>query len=150
VSAKLADRNHPGTLIQTVKAFLEAKAYPGPSMIIAYAPCIAHGYDLCHGLEQQKAAVQSAYWPLFRYHPEWAAAGRNPFVLDSRTPSLPLDRFLYKEDRYSMLVQSAPETAALLLTEAQMDVDLRWKLYQNWAQRGPVLQTPELAEKQPG
>jgi pyruvate-ferredoxin/flavodoxin oxidoreductase len=71
-------------------------------------------------------------------------------VLDSRTPSLPLDRFLYKEDRYSMLVQSAPETAALLLTEAQMDVDLRWKLYQNWAQRGPVLQTPELAEKQPG
>jgi pyruvate/2-oxoacid:ferredoxin oxidoreductase beta subunit len=88
VSAKLADRNHPGTLIQTVKAFLEAKAYPGPSMIIAYAPCIAHGYDLCHGLEQQKAAVQSAYWPLFRYHPEWAAAGRNPFVLDSRTSQI--------------------------------------------------------------
>ena len=68
----------------TLKAFLEAEAYPGPSLIIAYSHCIAHGYDLVHGLEQQKAAVQSAYWPLFRYNPALAATGRNPFQLDSR------------------------------------------------------------------
>ena len=118
---------------QTVKAFLEAEAYPGPSLIIAYAHCIAHGYDLVHGLEQQKAAVQSAYWPLFRYHPELAAAGRNPFQLDSRAPALALEKYVYNEGRYTMLVQSDPEAAALLLTEAQKDVQLRWKLYEHWA-----------------
>ncbi len=118
---------------QTVKAFLEAEAYPGPSLIIAYSHCIAHGYDLIHGLDQQKAAVKSAYWPLFRYNPALAAAARNPFQLDSQAPSLPLEKYVYSEGRYTMLVQSAPETAALLLTEAQQDVDTRWKLYQHWA-----------------
>jgi pyruvate-ferredoxin/flavodoxin oxidoreductase len=118
---------------QTVKAFLEAEAYPGPSLIIAYAHCIAHGYDLVHGLEQQKAAVQSAYWPLFRYDPELAAAGRNPFQLDSRAPALALEKYIYNEGRYTMLAQSDPEAAALLLTEAQKDVQLRWKLYEHWA-----------------
>ena len=118
---------------QTVKAFLEAEAYNGPALIIAYAHCIAHGYDLVHGLEQQKAAVQSAYWPLFRYNPALAAGGRNPFQLDSRPPSLPLEKYIYNEGRYTMLVRSAPEAAALLLTEAQRDVNLRWKLYEHWA-----------------
>ncbi|HTS46746.1 MAG TPA: pyruvate:ferredoxin (flavodoxin) oxidoreductase [Bryobacteraceae bacterium] len=118
---------------QTVKAFLEAEAYDGPALIIAYAHCIAHGYDLIHGLDQQKAAVQSAYWPLFRYHPELAAAGKNAFQLDSRPPSIPLEKYVYNEGRYAMLARSSPETAAILLEEAQKDVNLRWKLYEHWA-----------------
>ncbi len=117
----------------TLKAFLEAEAYPGPSLIIAYSHCIAHGYDLVHGLEQQKAAVQSAYWPLFRYNPALADLGRNPFQLDSRPASLPLEKYIYNEGRYTMLVQSAPETAAELLADAQKDVATRWKLYEHWA-----------------
>jgi pyruvate-ferredoxin/flavodoxin oxidoreductase len=119
---------------QTVKAFLEAEAYDGPSLIIAYGHCIAHGYDLIHGLDQQKAAVQSAYWPLFRYDPALAGAGKNPFQLDSRAPTIPLEKYVYNEGRYTMLVQSDPESAALLLAEAQKDVQLRWKLYEHWAQ----------------
>jgi len=118
---------------QTVKAFLEAEAYDGPALIIAYSHCIAHGYDMVHGLDQQKAAVQSAYWPLYRYNPTLAASGKNPFQLDSRPPSLPLEKYIYNEGRYTMLVHSAPETAALLLTEAQKDVALRWKMYEHWA-----------------
>ena len=118
---------------QTLKAFLEAEAYDGPALIIAYSHCIAHGYDLVHGLDQQKAAVQSAYWPLFRYNPALAAGGKNPFQLDSRAPSLPLEKYIYNEGRYTMLVHSSPETAALLLTEAQKDVETRWKLYEHWA-----------------
>jgi pyruvate-ferredoxin/flavodoxin oxidoreductase len=118
---------------QTVKAFLEAEAYDGPALIIAYSHCIAHGYDLIHGLDQQKAAVQSAYWPLFRYNPELAVGGKNPFQLDSRAPALPLEKYIYNEGRYSMLVRSSPETAAILLSEAQADVNLRWKLYEHWA-----------------
>ncbi len=117
---------------QTVKAFLEAEAYNGPAIIIAYSHCIAHGYDLIHGLDQQKAAVQSAYWPLFRYNPTLAAGGHNPFQLDSRPASMPLEKYVYNEGRYTMLVRSDPETAAALLIEAQKDVDQRWKLYENW------------------
>jgi len=118
---------------QTVKAFLEAEAFPGPSMIIAYSHCIAHGYDLIHGLDQQKAAVQSAYWPLFRYNPVLAASGKNPFQLDSRAATIPLEKYVYNEGRYSVLVHSAPETAAALLVEAQEDVHARWKIYEHWA-----------------
>jgi pyruvate-ferredoxin/flavodoxin oxidoreductase len=124
----------------TLKAFLEAEAYPGPSLIIAYSHCIAHGYDLVHGLEQQKAAVQSAYWPLFRYNPALAVVGRNPFQLDSRPASLPLEKYVYNEGRYTMLVQSDPEAAALLLADAEKDVATRWKLYEHWAAMpGPAL-----------
>ncbi len=118
---------------QTLKTFLEAEAYPGPSLIIAYSHCIAHGYDLKYGLDQQKLAVQTGYWPLFRYDPRLAAQGKNPFQLDSRAPALPLEKYIYNEGRYNVLVHSSPETAALLLGEAQSDVDLRWKLYQHWA-----------------
>jgi len=118
---------------QTVKALLEAEAYPGPALIVAYGHCIAHGYDLAHGLDQQKAAVQSAYWPLYRYNPALTAAGKNPFQLDSRPPSLPLEKYAYAEGRFSALARSAPETAASLLVAAQTDVKLRWKLYEHWA-----------------
>jgi pyruvate-ferredoxin/flavodoxin oxidoreductase len=118
---------------QTVKAFLEAEAYDGPSLIIAYAHCIAHGYDMVHGLDQQKAAVQSGYWPLFRYDPRVAAAGKNPFQLDSRAPTIPLEQYIYNEGRYTMLRQSDPEMAAFLLQEAKEDVEKRWKLCERLA-----------------
>jgi pyruvate-ferredoxin/flavodoxin oxidoreductase len=118
---------------QSVKAFLEAEAYDGPSLIIAYSHCIAHGYDMIHGLEQQKAAVNSAYWPLFRYNPMLALAGKNPFKLDSRAPTLTVDKFMYNETRYSMLVHSNPETAKKLLDLAQKDVNDRWKFYEELA-----------------
>ena len=115
--------------MHTVKAFLEAEAYDGPSLIIAYSHCIAHGFDLAYGMEQQKLAVNSGYWPLFRYNPELAAQNKNPFLLDSRAPSIPLKNFIYNETRYTMLVKSNPEHAAILLKEAEEDVAKSWKLY---------------------
>jgi pyruvate-ferredoxin/flavodoxin oxidoreductase len=120
----------------TVKAFLEAEAYNGPSLIIAYSHCIAHGYDMVYGLEQQKAAVQCGYWPLIRYNPALAHEGKNPFQLDSRPPTLSLKEYIYNESRYTMLVKSNPEEAARLLVLAQQDVDDRWKLYEHWAAMG--------------
>ncbi len=97
--------------MQTVKAFLEAEAYDGPSLIIAYSHCIAHGYDLVHGLDQQKAAVQTGYWPLFRYNPDLIKQGKNPLQLESKAPALPLEKYIYNETRYSMLIRSKPEEA---------------------------------------
>jgi len=122
-----------GNDAQTMKAFLEADAYDGPSIIIAYSHCIAHGYDLVHGLDQQKLAVNSGHWPLFRYNPTLAAEGKNPFVLDSRAPSIPLEQYIYNETRYTMLVNSNPDEAKKLLKAAQENVNERWKLYQHMA-----------------
>jgi pyruvate-ferredoxin/flavodoxin oxidoreductase len=116
--------------MQTVKAFLEAEAYKGPSIIIAYSHCIAHGYDLAHGLDQQKAAVQSGYWPLIRYNPDLAKQGKNPLQLDSKAPTLPLDKYIYNETRYSMLRHSMPEAAKKLFELAQEDVHRRWRYYE--------------------
>jgi pyruvate-ferredoxin/flavodoxin oxidoreductase len=115
--------------MHTVKAFLEAEAFDGPSLIIAYSHCIAHGYDLAYGMEQQKAAVNSGYWPLFRYNPQLMAQNKNPFQLDSRAPTVPLKDYIYNETRYTMLAKSNPEEAARLLKLAQEDVASRWKLY---------------------
>ena len=119
--------------MHTVKSFLEAEAYNGPSLIIAYSHCIAHGYDLTYGMEQQKLAVNSGYWPLFRYNPDLVAQGKNPFQLDSRPPTIPLKDYIYNETRYTMLVKSNPEHAKVLLDLAQEDATSRWKLYENWA-----------------
>jgi len=116
--------------MQTVKAFLEAEAYDGPSLIIAYSHCIAHGYDLIHGLDQQKAAVQSGSWTLMRYNPELAKQGRNPLQLDSKAPTLPLDKYIYNETRYSMLRHSMPDAAKLLFERAQENVWQRWRYYE--------------------
>ncbi|MGB9604664.1 MAG: pyruvate:ferredoxin (flavodoxin) oxidoreductase, partial [Bryobacteraceae bacterium] len=116
--------------MQTVRALLEAEAYNGPSIIIAYCHCIAHGYDLVHGLDQQKAAVQSGYWPLFRYNPELLKQGKNPLQLDSKAPTLPLEKYVYNETRYSMLRHSNPEAARRLLEAAQEAVLRRWKQYE--------------------
>ena len=118
---------------QTMKAFAEAEAHNGPSLIIAYSHCIAHGYDMVYGIEQQKNAVMSGHWPLFRYNPALAKEGKNPFQLDSRAPSIPLEKYIYNETRYTMLVNSNPEEAKALLHEAQDNVNERWKLYQHMA-----------------
>jgi pyruvate-ferredoxin/flavodoxin oxidoreductase len=119
--------------MHTVKAFLEAEAYDGPSLIIAYSQCIAHGYDLTYGMDQQKAAVNSAYWPLFRYNPELVAQGKNPFQLDSKAATIGLKEYAYNETRYTMLAKSDPEHAKKLLELAEGDVASRWKLYDYWA-----------------
>jgi pyruvate-ferredoxin/flavodoxin oxidoreductase len=119
--------------MHTLKAFLEAEAYDGPSLIIAYSHCIAHGYDLAYGLDQQKAAVQSGYWPLYRYNPDLARLGKNPFQLDSKPPALPLEKYIYNETRYTMLKHSDPQAAKTLLQLAEEDVRNRWRVYQNLA-----------------
>jgi pyruvate-ferredoxin/flavodoxin oxidoreductase len=122
-----------GNDMHTVKAFLEAEAYDGPSLIIAYSHCIAHGYDMINGLAQQKAAVLSGYWPLIRYNPALRKEGKNPFQLDSKAPSIPLKKFAYEEARYTILARSHPEAASELLHLAQDDVDRQWRVYQNRA-----------------
>ena len=122
-----------GNDTHTVKAFLEAEAYNGPSLIIAYSHCIAHGYDMAFGLEQQKAAVNSGYWPLMRYNPALRAQGKNPFQLDSKAPNIPLQRYTSQEARYTMLARSNPEAAKHLLRLAQEDVDRQWQVYSNRA-----------------
>ena len=118
---------------QTIKALREAEAYPGPSLIIAYSHCIAHGYDLRHGMDQQKAAVLSGHWPLYRYDPGLARDGKNPLQLDSKPPSLPLEKYAYNETRYTMLAHSDPETARSLLAEAQEDALAHWRLLEHLA-----------------
>jgi pyruvate-ferredoxin/flavodoxin oxidoreductase len=122
-----------GNDTQTLRALREAEAYDGPSLVIAYSHCIAHGYDLRHGMDQQKAAVLSGHWPLFRYNPALAREGRNPLQLDSKAPSLPLEAYAYNETRYTMLAHSHPETARRLLAQAQDDVRARWRFYEHWA-----------------
>jgi pyruvate-ferredoxin/flavodoxin oxidoreductase len=124
-----------GNDAQTLRAFREAEAYPGPSLIIAYSHCIAHGYDLRYGMDQQKAAVLSGHWPLFRYNPELAREGRPTLELDSKAPSVPLKKYAYNETRYTMLAHSDPETARRLLEQAQEDVQARWRVYEQWAAR---------------
>ncbi|HEY7416931.1 MAG TPA: 2-oxoacid:acceptor oxidoreductase family protein, partial [Ktedonobacteraceae bacterium] len=115
---------------QTLKAFIEAEAYDGPSLVIAYSHCIAHGIDMRRGLDQQKRAVQAGYWPLYRYNPALQAEGKNPLVLDSKEPKLPLEEYAYNETRYRMLLQSDEERAENLMRLAEQDIHDRWELYQ--------------------
>jgi pyruvate-ferredoxin/flavodoxin oxidoreductase len=118
---------------QTMRAFMEAEAYDGPSLIIAYSHCINHGIDMALGMEQQKLAVNSGHWPLFRYNPALAAEGKNPFSLDSKAPSISLDKYIYNETRYKMLVQSNEEAAERLLKLGQEDIKARWRWYEQLA-----------------
>lgn len=118
---------------QTLQAILEAESYPGPSLVIAYSHCIAHGIDMTKGLEQQALASQSGYWPLYRYDPRLEDQGKNPFQLDSKAPSIPLKQYAYNENRYRILQQSNPAMAEQLMTEAQENVNERWKLYDGLA-----------------
>jgi pyruvate-ferredoxin/flavodoxin oxidoreductase len=118
---------------QTVKAFLEAEAYNGPSLIIAYAHCIAHGIEIKNGLLQQHRAVASGHWPLYRYNPQAAAAGAFPLTLDSKPPKIAFEEYAYQETRYSVLKRTDPAAAAHLAREAQSDIDRRYRLYQELA-----------------
>jgi pyruvate-ferredoxin/flavodoxin oxidoreductase len=118
---------------QTLRAFLEAEAYDGPSLIIAYSHCIAHGYDMAHGLEQQKLAVQSGHWPMYRYDPRLAEKGQNPLLIESKEPTIPVSQYAYNETRYKMLTQIDEARAEQLMKEAQHDAKSRWTLYQQMA-----------------
>jgi pyruvate-ferredoxin/flavodoxin oxidoreductase len=115
---------------QTIKAFLEAESYDGPALIIAYSHCIAHGIDMAKGLNQQKLAVDSGYWPLYRYDPRLRAQGKNPLQLDSGAPKIPFKDYAYNEARYRMLQQSHPEEAEALMAAAQEAIHARWKQYE--------------------
>jgi pyruvate-ferredoxin/flavodoxin oxidoreductase len=117
----------------TVKAFLEAEAHPGPSLIIAYSQCIAHGIDMAKGMTQQKLAVESGYWPLYRFNPALESEGKNPFQLDSHDPKIRLEDYIYTEGRYRMLQRSDPEAAKALLVHAQESVNRRWAQYRKLA-----------------
>jgi len=114
---------------QALLAFREAEAYSGPSLILAYSHCIAHGIDMEKGLHQQKLAVESGYWPLLRYNPELRKAGARPFVLDSPQPRIPFKDYAYNELRYRVLEQTNPDDAEHLLNVAQELVYLRWQTY---------------------
>jgi len=121
---------------QTIRAVLEAESYPGPSLIIAYSHCIAHGINMAKGMDHQELAVKSGHWLLYRYDPRLAAAGKNPLQLDSREPSLPLEDYVYAETRYKMLTKAAPERARQLLEVGREAVGERWELYKRLAADG--------------
>jgi pyruvate-ferredoxin/flavodoxin oxidoreductase len=119
----------------TLKAFLEAEAFDGPSIIIAYSHCIAHGIDMTKGLHQQKALVDAGRWLLYRYNPALQTQGKNPLQLDMKAPSESVEKSMYQENRFKMLTKSKPEVAKQLLEQAQMEVNARWEMYQYLANR---------------
>jgi pyruvate-ferredoxin/flavodoxin oxidoreductase len=121
----------------TLKAFLEAEAYDGPSIIIAYSHCIAHGIDMTTAMSDQKVLVESGQWLLYRYNPERTLTGENPLILDSRTPTRKVKDYLQQQTRFKMLLKSNPEHAKLLWQEAQEDAENRYRRYEYLAQRKP-------------
>jgi pyruvate-ferredoxin/flavodoxin oxidoreductase len=120
---------------QTLKAFIEAEAYDGPSIIIAYSHCIAHGFEIADGLIHQNSAVEAGYWQLFRYNPALTAKGENPFKLDSKPAKTSLKTFLDTEMRFKQLMKTDPERANLLDKEAQEDATAKWGMYEHLAGR---------------
>ena len=118
---------------QTVKAFVEAERYDGPSLVICYSHCIAHGIDMSHGLEADDKAVKSGHWLLYRYNPDRIAEGKNPLQLDCKAPSLSFEEYAYAENRFRTLKNKDPERAAMLLKLGQQDCDRRWNLYSQMA-----------------
>ena len=123
---------------QTLLAMREAEEYDGPSLILAYSHCIAHGYDMANGLTQQNLATASGYWPLIRYNPALRAAGKKPFVLDSPRPSIPFKDYAYNENRYRILARTNPEVAEKLLKSAQELIELRWQTCEHMAKQEPA------------
>jgi pyruvate-ferredoxin/flavodoxin oxidoreductase len=135
-----------GNDMQTVKAFAEAEAWPGPSLIIAYSTCIEHGIDMATSMSHQKDAVRSGYWPLYRFDP---GADGHPFHLDAKAPSVPLADFTSQEARFGILARTAPDRFERLMQEAQRDVDERWRLYEQLAgvdRTAPDLPVTDLGE----
>ncbi len=119
--------------IKTLRAFIEAESYPGTSIIIAYSHCIAHGFPMEKGFEQQKKAVLSGAWPVYRYDPRRLAKGLNPLQLDYKEPSIPIEEYMYNEVRFRALRQTHPEIAERLLKEAQKEAIRRWNFYKQMA-----------------
>ena len=119
--------------VQTVRAFTEAESYHGPSLIIAYSHCIAHGINMRTGLDQQKAAVASGAWTLYRHDPRLIDQGKNPLQIDCKAPSIPFQDYAYKETRYKMLTATNPQAAKELIEFAEQDALNRWRLYQQMA-----------------
>lgn len=119
--------------LQALKAIIEAEAYDGPSLIIAYSHCIAHGYDLAKGMEHQRLAVESGHWPIYRFNPENVKEGKNPLRLDSKAAKIKLQEYIYTETRYKMLQKIDPERAKLLLESAQYEVNKKWHKYEQLA-----------------
>ncbi len=122
----------------TLRAFIEAEAYQGPSLIIAYSHCIAHGINMARAMRNQKAAVDSGQWLLYRFNPEKAIHGENPLHLDSTKPKTKVQDYLYIENRFKMLLKTRPTDAKQLFKEIQNDIDSRWKLYEYLAAREPL------------
>lgn len=123
---------------QAVRAFSEAEAYDGPSLIIAYSTCIAQGIDMSKGVDEQKKAVACGHWPLYRYNPELEAQGKSPLVIDSKEPTISFEEYAYNENRYRALRASKPELAAELMKQAEADVKRRWQYLKhmaNWGRR---------------
>ncbi|NOR15808.1 MAG: pyruvate:ferredoxin (flavodoxin) oxidoreductase, partial [Candidatus Aminicenantes bacterium] len=118
---------------QCLKAFLEAEAYPGPSLLIAYSPCINHGIDMSNTQQEEKLAVDTGYWILYRFNPELAKEGKNPLVLDSREPKLEYHDFLQNEIRYRTLVQQYPKEAEILFAQAAREAKERYETYKKLA-----------------
>ena len=126
----------------TLKAFLEAEAYNGPSIIIAYSHCIAHGIDMTTAMTDQKIAVESGQWLLYRYNPERAVGGENPLALDSRAPTRKVQEYLLQQTRFKMLTKSKPEDAERLWKLAQQDVEHRYRMYEYMASRKAEIPAP--------
>ncbi|MEB3228508.1 MAG: pyruvate:ferredoxin (flavodoxin) oxidoreductase [Synechocystis sp.] len=120
---------------QSIKAFMEAEAYPGVSLIIAYSHCIAHGINMTTAMNHQKELVDSGRWLLYRYNPLLLDQGKNPLQLDMRSPKVPIDKTVYSENRFAMLTRSQPEEAKQLMKLAQKDVNIRWAMYEYLAKR---------------
>jgi pyruvate-ferredoxin/flavodoxin oxidoreductase len=130
---------------QTLLAFREAEAYPGPSLILAYSTCIAHGFDLRYGMQQQDLAAASGYWPLFRFNPVMRTVGEQPFRLDSPRPTVSLEKYAYNELRYRSLANTDPDAAKELLAAAQQAVTEKYRQYEELASRGGERFHPETA-----
>jgi pyruvate-ferredoxin/flavodoxin oxidoreductase len=119
--------------VQTLRAFIEAESYDGPSLIIAYSPCIAHGVDMAHNLRQQDMAVNSGHWTLFRYDPRRTEAGENPLRMDSKEPSIPYEDFVASETRFAVLQRTHPDDALRYTKLAQQHIKAKFSLYEQLA-----------------
>lgn len=128
--AQIAFGSNPA---QAVKAFTEAEAYNGPSLLIAYSTCIAQGIDMSKGVDEQKKAVSCGHWPLYRYNPELEVQGKSPLIIDSKEPTISFEEYAYNENRYKALKASKPELAAALMKQAEADVKRRWQYLKHMA-----------------
>ncbi len=131
--------------MQTIRAFMEAEAYDGPSLIIAYSHCIAHGINMTTGMTNQKAAVECGHWPLYRYNPMLVREGKNPLKLDSKAPKIRFEDYAYTEARYKMLTKSNPEEAKRLMALAEEDTKRRYRIFEEMAREESAPATPAQA-----